>query len=764
MKKYFTLFFLGLVVNASLAQKIRISGQVRDAESGELLAGVSVWDSLSGTGSYTNTYGFFSMEVSSPKLRFTYVGYKTFWLTAQKHTVNVNVKLERAGLLEEVVVASARNKTLSGNPLSLAMSEIKNMPSLLGEADVLKVFSFTPGVATGNEGSAGLYVRGGTPDQNLILLDEVPVYNAMHLGGFFSVFNPASLKKADLYKGAFPARFGGRLSSVIDLTMKEGNNQKFGGELGLGLLNQSLTLEGPIVKNKASFIVSGRISTLGLSTFLSKKRRQGTSGEDYVYKFHDLNAKLNYQISKKDHLYLSFYNGFDRFKYEEWSAGSSNEVATRVGNNWGNSTGTLRYSRTLSPKLFGRAVLIYSDYTSQFTNAFEDNSQIIFRNSDTRVTDVGGKMQLDYYPNKFLEVRAGFDVVYHRFKPFHLNTNYDNIGINSKDQYNVSGLQKDVFLDTDIKPFSNLVINAGLRLTDYTVVGKSFVNAEPRLAFNYDLPHRWKLNASATVMNQYLHLLVNNGYGFGFDAWLPATDKVPPAKAKQWSVGIAKELPSWDVYLSAEYYQKRVQNAIDYPEGTNFSGMLADSWEDIVVSGGQGRVNGFEFMASRNKGKLRGRLSYTLSKSELRFDGINDGDWYPMKYDRRNNLNFSLAFHFNTKWSINSTFIYQTGHAVTLPVSAVLYNDRSKFIYSDRNGSRMPDFHKLDIGASRKGTLWNKYKTQLSFGLYNAYNRANPLYLDFSTNYNRETGQRTLVLKQYPLFPVLPFINYSIKF
>lgn len=317
--KAIILLSLILLSTYVFAQKVTLSGRVLDAASGELLAGVSVWDSLSGAGTFTNAYGFFSLSLPSQTstVRISHVGYRSGFYKLKPENNSIEILLNRSEELDEIIVKAP--KQIAGNPLTLDISEIRSMPALLGETDVLKAFSFTPGVSAGNEGSAGLYVRGGTPDQNLILLDEVPVYNVMHLGGFFSVFNPASLKRADLYKGAFPARYGGRLSSVIDLTMKEGNNKKFGGEVGLGLLNQSLTLEGPILKNKASFIVSGRISTLGLTTFLNSKRKEGTSGEDYQYKFHDLNAKLNYQISKTDHIYLSFYNGFDRFKYDEWA-------------------------------------------------------------------------------------------------------------------------------------------------------------------------------------------------------------------------------------------------------------------------------------------------------------------------------------------------------------------------------------------------------------------------------------------------------------
>lgn len=760
MRKILGILFWSCSIQAA-AQQFTVSGQVRDAGSGELLAGVSVWDSLSGAGTFTNAYGFFSLTlVAQPqKIKFSHVGYRPHYARPEKDKP-LDIRLNRAAELEEVVISAPRR--LSGNPVSLPVSEIRSMPSLLGEADVLKAFSFTPGVSTGNEGSAGLYVRGGSPDQNLILLDDAPVYNAMHLGGFFSVFNPSSLKSADLYKGAFPARYGGRLSSVIDLAMKEGNNQKFGGEVGLGLLNQNLTLEGPLLKNKASFIVSGRVSTLGLSSLLTPKRRVNASGEDYTYKFHDLNAKMNFQLSKTDHIYLSFYNGFDRFKYDEWSKTDTKEVSTAVGNNWGNNTGTIRYSKTLSPRLFSRAMLIYSDYTSQFTNEFSDGAETAYRYSDTRITDIGGKVQLDYFPYRWMEMRTGIELTRHRFEPFNMTTNY---GVKGNDQsVSQKAVESALFLEADIKLSSRWSLNAGGRYTEYSMGRAAFRRPEPRLALNGSLARDWKFFAGYTVMNQYLHLLVNNGYGFGYDAWLPATSRIPPSRAVQWSAGFSKKLAQPGVDISLEVYSKRLKNMIDYPEGTNFTGMLAGSWENIVTGRGVGRSTGLELMAARNTGKLRGRLSYTLSRSELRFDDINAGKWYPMKYDRRHNLNASATYLFNKKWNITGTFLYQTGHAVTLPAGAVLYNDEPRFIYHERNNGRMPDFHKLDLGINRNGTLWKKYETRLSFGVYNAYNRANPLYLDFKTAYDQQTGQRSLVIKQYSMFPVLPFINYSVKF
>lgn len=769
----FTVLFT-LIGQRTFSQKLTISGTVRDAMSGELLIGASVGDSISGTGVHTNAYGFFSIEVPSPDhyLKVGYVGYLPVYLkNLSKLSFPLEIKLSQANNLDEIYVRE--NKVLDSpiGSLSIPIDRIKAMPALLGEVDVLKALSFTPGVSTGTEGSAGLYIRGGTPDQNLILLDEVPVYNVMHLGGFFSVFNPNSLKSVDLYKGAFPARYGGRLASVIDLTMKDGNNQKFGGEVGLGLLNQKLTLEGPIIKNKASFIISGRVSTLGLTSLLSLRKRPGSgTGEDRVYRFYDLNAKFNYQINKTDQVYASIYNGYDRFKYAEWNTNNGKETESAVENNWGNTTATVRYSKVFSQKLFARFALLYSKYTSEFTNNVEDkdvNEQSSFyRNTNAGVTDWGGKIQFDYFPANQLSVKFGLDATRHSFSPFVTKSNYNGLFDNTKEGQ-LPAYQLDFYVDGDIALTPQIRLNTGLRYSLYKVSGRAFYNPEPRLGINWSLPGNWSLKAGYSVMNQYLHLLTNNGFGFGYDAWLPSTDKVAPSRADQLSVGLYKTFPVSGWELSLEVYTKRMKNLIDYPDGTNFTGLLADSWDAMVIKNGIGRGKGMELMIGKNMGRFKGSFAYTLSKSERKFAGINEDSWYPMKYDRRHNLSLTAGYMIGKKWTLNTTFVYQTGHAVTLPEAAVLTGNGSapKFIYNNRNNGRMPSFHRLDIGAVRSVTTARKRKAELSIGLYNAYNRNNPLYLDLKIQRSNSDFKPTEIgIKQVSFLPVLPYIGYTLKF
>ncbi|WP_353723027.1 carboxypeptidase-like regulatory domain-containing protein [Dyadobacter sp. 676] len=772
MTKYLLMVIFVVITHATFSQRMTISGIVRDATNGELLAGAIVQDSLSQTGVPTNAYGFFSLEIPAGDhpLKISFVGYESLYINGvAKHKSPLQIKLVQANLLKEVTIKEIKNTDVLIGSLSIPMNKLKSMPALLGEVDVLKALSFTPGVSTGVEGSAGLYIRGGTPDQNLILLDEAPVYNVTHLGGFLSVFNPSSLKSVDLYKGAYPARYGGRLASVIDLTMKDGNNQKFGGEVGIGILNQNLTLEGPIIKNKASFIVSGRVSTLGLSFLLQPKKSSGY-GETRKYRFHDLNAKFNYQINKTDQIFLSVYNGFDRFTYGEWTANDGRETETAVSNNWGNTTATLRYSKVFSQKLFARFAMLYSKYTSELANNFDDTNENIepvrlYRNTNAGVTDLGGKVQFDYFLNNRINLKFGIDLTRHLFSPFVTKSNYNNSPDDAKKE-RLPATQVDFYVDGSIAIVPALRFNPGLRYSLYHVENRTFSNPEPRLGLNWSLPANWTIKSGYTLMNQYVHLLTNNGFGFGYDAWVPSTEKVRPSRSSQLSVGLSKTFPQLGLDLSIEGYTKKMKNLIDYPDGTNFTGLLAGSWDDIVIKKGMGRVKGIELMLNKKAGHFNGWISYTLSKSERKFSEINNAAWYPMKYDRRHHLAITVNYDIGKKWTLSASFIYQTGHAVTLPEAAFITDNSNgpRFIYDKRNNGRMPAFHRLDIGASKSLTTPHKRNAELRLGLYNAYNRNNPLYLDMKTDRNQDFVPTGITLKQISFFPILPYVGYTLRF
>ncbi len=767
--------FVALLVLPGLlsAQQVTLSGTVHDETTGELLVGATVSDPTDQYGVITNQYGFFSLTLPPQidTLEVSYVGYETLVLTklGTQHSP-LDIRLAPQQRLDELVVKGKIRREVAGQ-FVLPVSRIKSIPALLGEVDVLKALSLTPGVMTGGEGTAGLFVRGGTPDQNLILLDEAPVYNVTHLGGFFSVFNPNSLKSVSLYKGPFPARFGGRLSSVIDLTMKDGNKKKLAGQVGIGLLSQNLTVEGPIIKNKASFIVSGRISTLGVSRLFRPRQSKAGYGDFPSYGFYDLNAKFNYKLSATDQFYVSLYKGDDNFKVTEWSNtnGQREEIGTGIA--WGNTTATARYSKILSDKLFARAVLIYSRYNSGYNtnysqyNPTEDRLDEFYSNTNSHVRDYGFKLQFDHFPNSFLSLKYGTDVTVHTFSPFRLRTNYELAG-GVPPVTDIVGTQVDGFVESSTT-FRRFRADVGLRGSLYRVQGRTFAYPEPRLGLNWKGPKHWSVKAGYSVMNQYVHLLSNNGLGLNFDAWVPSTAKVPPANAQQWSLGLYKEFPKPGLDLSVELYRKSLKRIIDYPDGIGFSGLAADGWDDTVEKGGIGRIRGLEVMLRRETGRLNGWISYTLSKSERQFANIDEARWYPMRYDRRHNLAVTGNLKIGKKWSLSSTFVYQTGHAVTLPVGATSgrFASETQLLYGDRNNGRMPAYHRLDLGASKELVTRRGRKAQLNFGLYNAYNRANPLYFDFKTVVNPANGVPLRIeTKQRSLIPVLPYISYTLNF
>lgn len=755
-----------------MAQQVTVSGTVHDEATGELLIGATVSDPADKYGAVTNQYGFFSITLPSQidTLEFSYVGYETFLLTkltAQPSPTDIRLAPQQQ--LDELIVKGKIRQEAVGQ-FVLPVSRIKSIPALLGEVDVLKALSLTPGVMTGGEGTAGLFVRGGTPDQNLILLDEAPVYNVTHLGGLFSVFNPNSLKSVSLYKGPFPARYGGRLSSVIDLTMKDGNEKKLAGQVGIGLLSQNLTIEGPIIKDKASFIMSGRISTLGVSRLIRPRKSKAGYGDFPSYGFYDLNAKFNYQLSATDQFYVSLYKGDDDFKVTEWSNTNGHRNEDGVGIAWGNTTATARYSKILSDKLFARAVLIYSRYNSGYNtnysqyNPSEDRVDDYYSNTSTRVRDYGFKLQFDHFPKSFLSLKYGADVTVHTFSPFRLRTNYELAG-GVPPVTDIVGTQVDAFVESSTT-FNHFRADLGLRGSLYRVQNTTFAYPEPRLGLSWNGPSNWAIKAGYSVMNQYVHLLSNNGLGLSFDAWVPSTAKVPPANAQQWSLGLYKEFPKPGLDLSVELYHKSIKRLIDYPDGIGFSGLAADTWDDTVEKGGIGRTRGLEVMLRREKGRLNGWVSYTLSKSERQFANIDEARWYPMRYDRRHNLAVTGNLKIGKKWSLSSTFIYQTGHAVTLPVAATpgQFLFETRLLYGDRNNGRMPAYHRLDLGASKELITRHGRRAQLNFGLYNAYNRANPLYFDFKTSGGRDGVPQEVKTKQRSLIPILPYISYTLNF
>lgn len=796
-----TLFFLffPFFLFSQTPQKFTISGYASDAASGERLIGATVVDRRSGQGTVTNTYGFFSLTLPSDSvlLYVAYIGYEaqgfSFFLQ-ENQTLNVN--LEAAATLKEVEIVAERYERIEERAqmsrIDVPIAQIKQVPAMLGEKDVLKALQLLPGVSGGGEGQSGLYVRGGGPDQNLILLDGVPVYNASHLFGFFSVFNTDAIKDVSLTKGGFPARYGGRLSSVIEINMKEGNENEFHGEGAISTVASRLTLEGPIQKGKSSFIVSARrtyIDILARPLIKSGFRSDGSEGVAGYY-FYDLNAKVNHRFSDKDRLYLSFYTGKDKFyldleeKYDY--GGERNEYTTNSGLGWGNLTSALRWNHVLSPRLFANTTLTYSRYKFDTKAASGDknwrNGEVVRESSYSLhyfsgIDDVAAKVDFDYAPNPQHLVKFGANAIIHTFSPGRFDTRIfdsdDNTNINATvGQPKVSATEVALYAEDDWKATDRLRVNYGLHLSGFLLKGNPYFSLQPRLNARYLLDRGWALKGAFSTMRQYIHLLTNETIGLPTDLWLPTTARVKPQDSWQAAIGVAKSIGREKEYeLSAEVYYKEMKNVIAFQEGASL--FQFDDWQSRV-SQGDGTAYGLELFLQKKKGRFNGWVGYTLSWAWRQFDDINQGARYPYKFDRRHDFEITGSYKISDRVSFAATWVYSTGNAVTLGTSKYKTPDPNYdgYYYSwvtthtpERNNYRYRSYNRLDVGFDFTKKK-KRHERTWSVGAYNTYNRKNPFFLLLDTDYENVNGQQQerSVLKQISLFPVIPYVSYSFKF
>lgn len=767
-----------------LAQtKYSVSGYVREQGSGESLIGVSVYQPGTSNGTASNTYGFYSLTLpatDSIELVFTYVGYKPITRKiGLRQNRQLNIALQPNATLQEVEVVGSRREKVTATPqmsnIEIPVSQIKNIPALMGEKDVLKVLQLMPGVQKGSEGNSGIYVRGGGPDQNLIILDDATVYNATHLFGFFSLFNGDALKSVELTKGGFPARYGGRLSSVIELNMKEGNKEEFHGEGGVGLLSSRLVLEGPLKKGVSSFLVSGRRTYADILArpFMPADLKAG-------YYFYDLNTKINYDFGRKNKLYLSGYFGLDRFSVKEkYDNGSSD-----IGIYWGNRTGTLRWNHLFNDQLFANTSFIFSNY--KFNISLEENNQNeqeFSLNYLSGIRDIGIKYDLDYLPNPQHSVRVGILSTYHRFKPSALVVKDTEIDKITRKIENIDVVETGIYAEDTYKPFPQLRLNAGMRLSYFAAKNKSYLRPEPRLAVSYNLREDLALKASYASMNQYVHLLSNTGIGLPTDLWVPSTQRVAPQQSRQVALGLAKDIAAHDLTLTLEGYYKKSDNIIGYKEGASF--LLIDdpesaekvNWENNITAG-QGWSYGMEFLLQRKVGKFSGWLGYTLSWTQLQFDSLNFGQKYYARYDRRHDISVVGIYTPNDRITLSGTWVYGTGNAVTMPQAeyevrenipstyTTDYNNnyfpQNATYYGEKNNFRMAPYHRFDIGIQfHKKKRWGERTWEVSF--YNAYNRKNPFFYMLQSEYVGP-DENQIRIKQISLFPILPSVSYGFKF
>lgn len=781
MRSLFSISLAGLLFFAAVPgiaqQKFTISGYVQEKGSQETLPGVVIYVPKYKAGTSSNSYGFYSITLPADTIEVmvNYVGF-----VPQKHRIvldkNISLNFEiSAVVMKEVVIEADKSEKISDDvqmsTVSVPIEQIKDIPALMGEKDVLKVIQLLPGVQKGSEGSSGIYVRGGGPDQNLILLDDATVYNASHLFGFFSLFNGDALKSVELVKGGFPARYGGRLSSVLEMRMKEGSKDSLHGEAGIGLISSRFVLEGPIIKNKASFLVSARRTYIDLliKPFLRDENKFG-------YYFYDMNAKANYVLNDKNKFYISGYFGNDK-AYNE--AKEANDYNFNASLRWGNATATARWNHQWGNKLFSNTSFIFANYTMAIDYREKMGTDEFKLHYGSGIRDFSLKQDFDWAPNTDHYVRMGFLSTYHYFTPsaFVISSTYTPDNINQ--EQHIETIENGVYIEDEWKITDRLKSNIGFRLSHFSNRGKNYVKPEPRVALRYLLKEDLAVKGSFAMMNQYLHLLSSTGVGLPTDLWVPTTNRVAPQQSWQAAAGVAKDWYEKKLMISVEGYYKHSTSILGYKEGASF--LIIDdpndneqiSWEDNVTPG-QAWSYGAEFLIQRKFGKLTGWIGYTLSWTQMQFDSLNFGQKFYARYDRRHDISVVAIYKLKENITLSGTWVYGTGNAITLPTGeyeAIIHDPGSGntgqfqpypyFVqdYGKKNDFRMAPYHRLDFGVQfHKKTKWGERTFEAS--LYNVYNRKNPFY--YYVGYNSSGTERKL--KQVSLFPVLPSVSWTFKF
>ena len=756
---------IGLLQTIKAQEKTTVNGTVKDKLSGESIMGAVIKiDQLASIVVTSNEYGFFAISLPKGKydLRISYVGYEEKRIPiALNESISIPVFLESKNQLADVVVESKRKddnliKAQMGTE-TLNMKSISRVPVLFGEKDVLKTIQLLPGVKSAGEGNSGFYVRGGASDQNLILLDEAPVYNASHLLGFFSTFNSDAIKDATLIKGNGPAQYGGRLSSVLDVKMKEGNNKNYIVNGGLGLISSRLSIEGPIQEDKSSFILSGR------RTYADVFLKATDKFKDNILYFYDFNAKANYKIDDKNRIYFSGYFGRDELG-----------LGTSFGINWGNKTGTIRWNRVISNKLFLNTSFIYSDY----------NYDVNLKNGETKfnvnsnIKDVNIKQDYTYYFNPKNTIRFGFNSILHSITPS-IFTGTVNNSINKVGR---NGLENAIYFNNNFKANQKLTFDYGLRVSAYSIMGgdiynlyngnektssilleknafgKTYLNLEPRITGNYRINELSSVKLAYARNVQHLHLLSNATASSPSDQWIGDSYNIKPELADQTSIGYTRNFKNNTYELGAELYYKDMQNQLDYKDGTNIN-TIADVESALLY--GIGRAYGFELLAKKKIGLVSGWISYTLSKSERKIEGINGGDWYNAKQDRTHDISIVSIVELNSKWSVSGVFVYYTGNAVTFPTGKYSFEGQTIYQYAKRNANRMPTYHRFDISVTYENRDRKKRETSWNFSLYNVYGRENAYRITFQDDPLDKTKTQIV---QTALFRWVPSITYNFKF
>lgn len=772
-------------------RKYTLSGYVTQEGSDEKLIAASIAIEGKTAGTISNEYGFYSLtaEEGTYTVVYSYVGYQPIYKTIElSQNKQLDISLIQSQQLQEVVITQKKVNEVHIRPQmslnTISMDQVKNSPVLLGEADLLKTIQLLPGVKSGSEGSSGIYVRGGSPDQNLVLLDGVPVYNVSHMMGLFSVFNADAINNTQLFKGGFPARYGERLSSVIDVRMKEGNMQKYEGEFALGLISSKLSLSGPIIKDKTAFIVSARRTYADLlikGVELWNNTTENATIPD-IY-FYDINLKVNHKFSNIDRLYLSFYGGRDVINSNITDTYSDEETSTTnksdVKINWGNTIGAIRWNHIFSPKLFANATATYTRYNFRINADLEnittkpntpDDSQLFSNKFFSGIDDIAGKIDFDYIPSTSHSLKFGISSTHHLFTPSASEQRQNSTGespIAKKDKIDneINANEFAAYIEDTYSLNRFTKINVGLRSSLYQVGSTSYFSVEPRLSASLMTSEKSSIKLSYVEMSQYLHFLTMGSLALPSDLWVPTTSKVKPQKSKQVALGYTQSLGQFD--LSVESYYKKMNRIIEYKDGAAFS-TYDTSWEDKVASG-KGTSYGIEFMAEKKEGKLRGWIAYTLSWADRKFDNLNLGRTFPFTYDKRHDISVTLNYKFSPRFDMGMNWVYNTGRAFTLgvenykpytddinPQYSIFDNGNGKVVNnSDRNNIRFPTYHRLDMGINfHKKKKWGE--RTWSLGVYNVYCQKNTFYMYPNT----EKG----TFKSVSLLSFIPSITYTFKF
>jgi hypothetical protein len=799
MMRLFLLFFIFIAGFTTFAQqKSTISGYLTDSKSGEALIGAKVYIPSLKVGAETNTYGFYSLTVEKGvyTIEYRFTGLDTYskeFDLAQDISFNHEMGTTEKQL-QEVVISAKKGENINSTKIGqieLDVEKIKTLPAFMGEVDIIKTIQLLPGVSSVSEGGQGFYVRGGGPDQNLVLLDEGVVYNAAHLFGFFSVFNADAVKSVNLIKGGMPANFGGRMASVLEVNMNEGNNKKFKVKGGLGVISSRITVEGPLKKDKGSFIVSGRRTYIDLIMKAAIPDSSPFAGSGYY--FYDINLKLNYRLGPKDRIFLSGYYGKDQFTF------GSKEDNFKVEMPWGNGIAALRWNHQFSSKLFMNVITSFSDYQFSFGSA-QDEFQIKLTSG---VRDLTAKVDFSYFPSTRHTIKWGAETIFHTFNPSSVSAQSQDVVFNTGSPEMLYSLESAAYAMDEFDVNEKLKINAGLRYSMFQHIGPftRYVKGDistPDTSISYDkgdvvkfyngleprFSGRWLINENNSLKfgysynYQYVHLTSLSAVSLPTDIWYPSTDKAKPQKGWQGTVGYFRNFFKNKYEGSVEVYYKGMKNLIEFKEGALPGDNLNDNTDNLLVFG-EGWAYGIEFFFKKSVGKLTGWVGYTWAKTERKFPDLNNGNVFPAKYDRRHDLTVVAGYKLNDRWTFGASFIYATGNTLTLPSSWYVQEQSLLFNYGARNSTRMAPYHRLDLSA----TLYDKaYKTKIdettgeaiqvkkkfrsnwSFSCYNVYNRANPFFLYVDNDGDFLNGDFKISVKQVTLFPIIPSVTWNFEF